>query len=98
MKVAHTAGYVADHVNYLGLGGLKDWQLLPAIRERESTFVTNNGAELVALLGQERLHPGIVIIVPNVPPVLQRELFRAALNHISTRDLTNTVVEVKHVR
>jgi hypothetical protein len=29
MILAHAAGYLADHVNYLGLGGLRDWQLLP---------------------------------------------------------------------
>lgn len=88
---------MADHVNYLSLGGLKDWQLLPVIREREFTFVTNNGADFIALFGKEPLHPGIIIIVPNVTPVLQHELFKAALDHIGARDLTNSVVEVKYV-
>ena len=82
MQVAHASGYVADHVNYLSLGGLKDWQLLPVIREREYTFVTNNGADFLAPFGKEPLHPGFIIIVPNVTPVLQRELFKAALDHI----------------
>ena len=74
VQVAHAAGYVADHVNYLSLGGLKDWQLLPVIRERGFTIVTNNGADFLAPFGKEPLHPGIIIIVPNVTPVLQREL------------------------
>ena len=97
MQVAQAAGYMADHVNYLSLGGLKDWQLLRVIRQRELTFVTNNGADFLALLGKEPLHPGMIIIVPNVTPVLQRELFGAALDHIGARDLTNSVVEVKYV-
>ena len=97
VQVAQAAGYMADHVNYLSLGGLKDWQLLPVIRQRELTFVTNNGADFIALLGKEPLHPGMIIIVPNVAPVLQRELFGAALDHIGARDLTNSVVEVKYV-
>jgi len=97
VQVAHAAGYVADHVNYLNLGGQKDWQLLPVIREREFTFVTNNGADFLVLFGKEPLHPGIIIIVPNVTPVLQRELFKAALDHIGARDLTNSMVEVKYV-
>jgi predicted nuclease of predicted toxin-antitoxin system len=97
VQVAQAAGYVADHVNYLGLGGLKDWQLLPVIREREFTFVTNNGPDFLALISKEPLHPGIIIIVPNVRPTLQRELFKAALDHIGARDLTNSVVEVKYV-
>jgi predicted nuclease of predicted toxin-antitoxin system len=96
MQVAHAAGHMADHVNYLGLGGLKDWQLLRVIREKEFTFVTNNAADFLALLGKEPLHPGMVIIVPNVAPILQRELFKAALDHIDARDLTNSVVEVKY--
>jgi hypothetical protein len=29
-------------------------------------------------------------------PVLQRELFKAALEHIGARDLTNSVVEVTY--
>src|SRR6266700_1212673 len=79
VQVAHAAGYVADHVNYLSLGGLKDWQLLPVIHEREFTFVTNNGADFLALFGKEPLHPGIIIIVPNVTPILLRELSRPPL-------------------
>jgi hypothetical protein len=31
VEVAHEAGYLADHVNYLGLGSLKDWQLMATI-------------------------------------------------------------------
>jgi hypothetical protein len=42
------------------------------------------------------LHAGVIIIVPSVIPLNQRELFSAALEHIGTRDLTNTVVEVKY--
>jgi len=53
VQVAHAAGYVADHVNYLSLGGLKDWQLLPVIREREFTFVTNNAADFLALFDKD---------------------------------------------
>jgi predicted nuclease of predicted toxin-antitoxin system len=96
VQVAHAAGYMADHVNHLSLGGLKDWQLFPIICEREFTFVTNNGADFLALFGKESLHPGIIILVPNVAPVLQRELFKAALEHIGARDLTNSVVEVTY--
>lgn len=96
--VAHAAGHIADHVNYLGLGGLKDWELMSRILDNEYTFVTNNRSDFLGLHGREGLHPGVVIIVPNVTPDLQQELFRAALKHIGTRDLTNTVVEVKYVR
>ena len=98
VEVAHAAGHLADHVNYLGLGSSKDWQLMATIRAQDYTFVTNNRSDFLVLHGQEPLHAGVVIIVPNVTPVRQRELFAAALKHIGARDLTNTVVEAKYVR
>ena len=92
VEVAHAAGHLADHVNYLGLGSSKDWQLMAAIRAQDYTFVTNNRSDFLALHGQEPLHAGVIIIVPSVTPARQRELFSAALEHVGARDLTNTVV------
>jgi hypothetical protein len=40
----------------------------------------------------------VIVIVRNVVPLQQQELFTAALKHIGTRDLTNTVVEVRFVK
>jgi hypothetical protein len=40
------------------------------------------------------LHPGLIVIVPNVTPATQRALFRAALQHIGKRELVNTVIEI----
>ena len=96
VELAHAARHAADHVNYVGLGGLKDWQLMATIRRQEYTFVTNNRSDLLALHGREPLHAGVIIVVPSVTPVHQRELFSAALKHIGARDLTNTVFEVKY--
>ena len=96
VKLAHSAGHVADHVNYLGLGSSKDWQLMAVIRQKDYTFVTNNRSDFLALHRREPLHAGVIILVPSVTPVQQRELFNAALKHIGTRDLTNTVIEVKY--
>ena len=81
--MAHASGYVADHVNYLSLGGLKDWQLLPVIREREYTFVTNNGADFLALFGKEPWHPGIIIIVPNVTPFFSENSSRPLMDTLA---------------
>jgi len=96
VEVAHAAGHLADHVNYLGLGGSKDWQLMTVIRQQEYTFVTNNRSDFLSLHGEESLHPGVIIIVPSATPARQRELFSAALSHVGVRDLTNTVVEVEY--
>ena len=37
IELAHLAGHVADHVNYLGLGGSKDCQLMAIIRQQDYT-------------------------------------------------------------
>ena len=95
VTIGQDAGYICDHVNFLGLGGYKDWQLMPKIRTGEYAFVTNDMAHFMRIYGQEELHAGLVIIVPNVIPSRQRELFQAVLSHIGNRDLINTVVEVE---
>ena len=94
VTLAHDAGHACEHVNFLGLGAQKDWQLMTRIRREDYTFVTNNRADFTALYAKEELHAGLVIILPNVTPSLQRELFRAALTHIGKRDLIKAVLEV----
>jgi predicted nuclease of predicted toxin-antitoxin system len=80
VELAHAAGHVADHVNYLGLGGSKDWQLITTVRARDYTFVTNNRSDFLALHGEEPLHAGVIVLVPIVTPTRQRELFNAPSN------------------
>jgi predicted nuclease of predicted toxin-antitoxin system len=94
VTLAHGAGHACDHVNFLGLGGHKDWQLMTRIRREDYTFVTNNRTDFTALYGKEELHAGLVIILPNAIPARQRKLFRAALSHIGKRDLINVILEV----
>jgi hypothetical protein len=68
---------------------------MPVIRGQEYTFVTNNLVDFIGIYGKEPLHAGVIILVPSVAPARQRQLFTAALKHIGTRDLTNTVVEAQ---
>jgi len=94
VALAHDAGHACEHVNFVGLGGQKDWQLMTKIRMEDYTFVTNNRTDFAALYAKEQLHAGLVVILPNVTPSLQRKLFRAALAHVGKRDLVNAVLEV----
>jgi hypothetical protein len=66
------------------------------ILERDYIFVTNNRSDFLALYGQAPVHAGLVIVVPNVKPALQRELFHAVLDHIGQGDLVNAVVEADY--
>lgn len=92
--VAHGAGFEATHVNNLGLSGKPDWELAERIVEDEFTFVTNNRVDFVRLFGKMELHAGLIVIVPNVVPSVQRAMFEAAIRYVAGKDLLNTVVEV----
>ena len=92
--LAHAAGFEATHVNHLGLSGKSDRALTERIIRDEYTFVTNNRVDFIQLFGSMDLHPGLIILVPNVVPALQRALFVGALQYLSGRDLVNAVIEV----
>ncbi len=92
--VAHAAGYEATHVNHLGLNGKPDWQLADRIVNDESTFVTNNRLDFIRLFAKMELHAGLIILVPNVVPALQRVLLEAAIQYLAGRPMLNTAIEV----
>jgi predicted nuclease of predicted toxin-antitoxin system len=92
--VAHRAGAAATHVNHLGLSGKPDWTVAQRIEADEFTFVTNNRADFIRLFARMDLHPGLIILIPNAVPALQRALFQAVIDYSAQRDLLNTVIEV----
>jgi predicted nuclease of predicted toxin-antitoxin system len=61
IEVANAAGRTAHHVNYLGLGGSKDWERMATIRAQDYTFVTNNRSDFLVLHGKEASHAGVII-------------------------------------
>jgi hypothetical protein len=82
-------------VNWLGLSGETDWDLMPRIVEQDFTFVTNNARDFRKLHGKQELHAGLVIIVPQVLPTLQRQLFDLILQELAgSEGLVNEVVEI----
>jgi len=97
VALAHTAGFEATHVNYLGLRGKPDSVLAERAVKDEFTFVTNNRTDFVRLFSKLQLHPGLVILLPNVVPGLQRALFQAVLQGLEGRQLVNTVIEAQLV-
>jgi len=56
--------------------------------------VTNNRSDFLFCTHKNRCMRRVIIIVPSVTSVRQRELFAAALQHIGARDLTNTVLRL----
>ena len=92
---AQKAGFEAHHVAHLGKASTKDWAICDYAIEGDFVLVTNNAADFQALYAARDLHPGLVILVPNVALDKQVLLFRAALGRISqSGDTTNKVLEV----
>jgi len=59
------------------------------------TFVTNNARDFRKLFAREPIHVGLIIIVPQVTPSLQRELFSLVLSELdSVAALLNEAIEV----
>ena len=98
METAAAFGYAAFHVAHRGWAALQDPQLLRRVLDEELTLVTNNWIDFRPMLERQEVHPGIVVILPNVRRDRQMELFAAALGalqeHDPPLDMINTVLEV----
>jgi predicted nuclease of predicted toxin-antitoxin system len=98
VETAHTFGYNAYHVAHRGWSSLKDPEVLRRVLAEDLTIVTNNWIDFRPMLEREEVHPGIVVILPNVRRERQVELFTAALltirDHDPRIDMVNTVLEV----
>lgn len=58
------------------------------------TFVTNNARDFRRLYKRESIHAGLIIIVPQVPPPRQCELFVELLKFIGTNEPINEIIEI----
>jgi predicted nuclease of predicted toxin-antitoxin system len=79
--IAHRAGFEAHHVNWRGRGwsGWDDRQLSELAVREGFVLVTNNARDFLKLMGEVELHAGLVVIVPNVAPTVQCEMFQQDL-------------------
>jgi predicted nuclease of predicted toxin-antitoxin system len=93
--IAERHGHEAWHVNWLGLSGETDWNLMLRIVEEDFTFVTNNARDFRKLYGRQKLHAGLVVIVPQVLPARQRALFESVLDEIGDEEPINEAIEVE---
>jgi predicted nuclease of predicted toxin-antitoxin system len=92
---AQTMGYEAHHVAHLGKRGWRDWNIRDYAIGHDVILVTNNASDFRRLYGSLDLHPGLVIVVPNVVQERQILLFREAMRRLAECDDTvNKVLEV----
>ena len=93
--VAIAAGFHAASVQHLGLAGTPDWALMQRLLPGDFIFVTNNAIDFIKLFSRTELHNGLILILPNVSRVYQRQLFRVVLKHLSKLpDLINTCLTI----
>jgi predicted nuclease of predicted toxin-antitoxin system len=96
VAVAMARDHEAQHVNWLGLSGEADWDLMRRVIADDFTFVTNNASDFRKLFAREAIHAGLVIFVPQVRPETQRELFDLVLDELAEAgDLINEALEVR---
>ena len=94
-REAERAGFEAHHVAHLGKTSWKDWAIRDHAIKGDFVLVTNNGSDFRGLYASEELHPGLVIVVPNVAQEKQILLFRAALERLEElSDPINKLLEV----
>lgn len=93
--VANKAGHEAHHVTRRGWSGFKDHRLREVILREEFVFVTNNARDFRKLMGESELHAGLIVIIPNTKPIVQREVFERALQESAKfPDMINRVLEI----
>lgn len=95
VAVAQSQGHEAFHVNWLGLSGETDRGLMPKIVGGDFTFVTNNARDFRKLYARQALHAGLILILPQLVPARQRDLFGAILDEVSAHgNLVNEAIEI----
>lgn len=96
VRVAHLRGHEAYHVNWLGLSGRTDRDLMARIVDEDFTFVTNNARDFRKLYATQVLHAGLIVIVRQVSRDLQRRLFNTILDRLGDgRAFVNEVIEIE---
>jgi predicted nuclease of predicted toxin-antitoxin system len=98
VKTAAAHGFAAFHVAHRGWTSESDPQVLQHVVDEDLTLVTNNWVDFRPMVAHLELHPGIVVILPNVRRERQMELFAVALaaihEHDPPLDMINTVLQV----
>jgi predicted nuclease of predicted toxin-antitoxin system len=81
-REAERVGFEAHHVAHLGKTSWKDWAIRDRAIKGDFVLVTNNASDFRTLYATKNLHPGLVILVPNVVQEKQVLLFRVALKRL----------------
>lgn len=105
-RYAMGQGIEAQHVNWLGLTGAKDWDLIETIEAGDWTFATRNSVDFrgpahrpgpPGQYSRLEYHNGLICLngPAGMSRVIQLDYFQLAIKEIaSSPDLLNQIVEV----
>jgi predicted nuclease of predicted toxin-antitoxin system len=95
LAVAKARGIQADHVVWLGKGGMQDWNLVSFALDHDYALVTSNRRDFLREYARLSAHDGLIILVPMVERNDQVRLFGLMLDRLQTLpDTTNKLVEI----
>ena len=83
VAVAGESGHEAQHVAHIGRAGWKDWNVVRYAHAGDFILVTNNASDFRQLYSAQLLHAGLIILIPVINRVVQRQLFKAALDELA---------------
>jgi predicted nuclease of predicted toxin-antitoxin system len=94
--VAKDKGIHADFGPYVGKSGWSDRGIAQFALENDYVVVTNNRRHFLREFLKSEVHPGLVVLVPNVKRAEQAHLLLAAIQQVLAvrEDLVNLLVEV----
>jgi predicted nuclease of predicted toxin-antitoxin system len=85
----------AYHLLHVGRAASQDWEVVAYAVAHDMILVTNNASDFRRLYAAQELHPGLVILVPNVGREMQLQLFREALARLrDLGELVNRALEI----
>lgn len=80
VAAAQIRGHAAIHAAHLSHEGTEDRAIAQLALQRDVIFVTNNARDFPALYARFDIHPGLVIILPNVGRASQIALFELGVD------------------
>ncbi len=94
-EAARARGFDATHVLWLGRASTADWTLAALAVERDYVIVTNNARDFRRIYRRIEMHPGLVVIIPELDGPRQGIYFLQILDFIGRQDdLINQLVEI----
>jgi predicted nuclease of predicted toxin-antitoxin system len=94
-REAQQFGIEAYHLAHVGRAAAPDWEVLAYALSHDMVLATNNASDFRRLYAAQQLHPGLVILVPNMGREMQLRLFREALAQLrDLGELVNRALEI----